>query len=119
MYNTLKQLKIIQQLGKEAPQNQCIRSQLNAPIFKCLLALTLNYTKHSVDQVRHLLYTLLEQLTAQKQKSLLHLATPQTSEVAPFLPPTNAEFTLVLDLDETLIHYVDEGEGHFLIRPGC
>jgi CTD small phosphatase-like protein 2 len=26
----------------------------------------------------------------------------------------------VLDLDETLIHYVEVGdEGHFLVRPGC
>ena len=28
-------------------------------------------------------------------------------------------FTLVLDLDETLIHYIDVGEGQFLIRPGA
>ena len=26
----------------------------------------------------------------------------------------------MLDLDETLIHYVEVGdEGHFLVRPGC
>ena len=33
------------------------------------------------------------------------------------------KYTLVLDLDETLIHYVDkgdaEGESYFLIRPFC
>lgn len=43
----------------------------------------------------------------------------------PFLPPlTNGkEYTLVLDLDETLIHFDcgednDEG-GYYLIRPNC
>ncbi len=30
------------------------------------------------------------------------------------------EYTLVLDLDETLVHYFEIGtEGHFLVRPGC
>jgi len=43
----------------------------------------------------------------------------------PFLPPLTEEekettYTLVLDLDETLVHYFDLGpESHFLIRPGC
>ena len=51
----------------------------------------------------------------------------------PYLPALKAEleFTLVLDLDETLIHYIEMsmpmsdddndhgGGGHFLIRPGA
>jgi len=41
----------------------------------------------------------------------------------PFLPPIKSfyEYTLVLDLDETLIHYfmVNESEGTFVVRPGC
>ena len=43
----------------------------------------------------------------------------------PFLPPLSPEeqestYTLVLDLDETLVHYFDMGpDSHFLIRPGC
>ena len=40
----------------------------------------------------------------------------------PYLPEAkNKEaYTLVLDLDETLVHYYeDRGEGKFRIRPGC
>ena len=42
----------------------------------------------------------------------------------PFLPPLNEQdgqvYTLVLDLDETLIHNVDYGQdSFFLVRPGC
>lgn len=39
----------------------------------------------------------------------------------PFLPPTSKKFTLVLDLDETLVHLVDneEEEGSYCyFRPG-
>lgn len=37
----------------------------------------------------------------------------------PYLPqlPPNKEYTLVLDLDETLIHYRDDEE-YYLVRPG-
>lgn len=58
---------------------------------------------------------------------LLHLP-PQHEEEklveveAPYLPPmkVDKEFTLVLDLDETLIHYVEAEEGHELrVRPGA
>lgn len=40
---------------------------------------------------------------------------------SPFLPICkNKVFTLVLDLDETLVHYYEsDGEGNFLVRPGC
>ena len=38
----------------------------------------------------------------------------------PFLPPSEHEYTLVLDLDETLIHNVEYGQdSFFLVRPGC
>jgi len=41
---------------------------------------------------------------------------------APYLSPVKdpLTYTLVLDLDETLVHYFEIGtEGHFLVRPGC
>lgn len=42
---------------------------------------------------------------------------------APFItvpPPSDKPYTLVLDLDETLIHFVDNGhESYYLKRPGC
>jgi TFIIF-interacting CTD phosphatase-like protein len=39
----------------------------------------------------------------------------------PFLNPKPIKpYTLVLDLDETLVHYVEEGDNAFIqIRPGC
>lgn len=41
----------------------------------------------------------------------------------PFLPPktdSDSKYTLVLDLDETLIHYVENGsDSYFLLRPYC
>jgi TFIIF-interacting CTD phosphatases, including NLI-interacting factor len=38
----------------------------------------------------------------------------------PYLQPTNREYSLILDLDETLVHYVDNGtESRLNVRPGC
>lgn len=38
----------------------------------------------------------------------------------PFLGPSTMPYTLVLDLDETLVHYVDNGpESRLNVRPGC
>ena len=40
----------------------------------------------------------------------------------PYLPEAKDPncYTLVLDLDETLVHYYEQGgEGNFRIRPGC
>ena len=46
---------------------------------------------------------------------------PLKQPEAPYLPPIEGkEYCLVLDLDETLVHYFEVGsEGTFLVRPGC
>eukprot|EP00350_Pseudokeronopsis_sp_OXSARD2_P000629 CAMPEP_0170540352 /NCGR_PEP_ID=MMETSP0211-20121228/357_1 /TAXON_ID=311385 /ORGANISM="Pseudokeronopsis sp., Strain OXSARD2" /LENGTH=152 /DNA_ID=CAMNT_0010842717 /DNA_START=1804 /DNA_END=2262 /DNA_ORIENTATION=- len=48
---------------------------------------------------------------------------PLPAVEAPYLKPLeknkDTTYTLVLDLDETLVHYFEIGnEGHFLVRPG-
>ena len=47
---------------------------------------------------------------------------PLVTPDAPYLPEIadGKEYCLVLDLDETLVHYFEVGsEGTFLVRPGC
>ena len=120
-----------------------IKTDLNKKVIQCVLGLVKNISKHSVTQVRGLLFKLLEHLTLLKQvkkdqsgKAIHQSANIiDSSEVAssaatkpepPFLPPIAGEkiFTLVLDLDETLIHFIElpvesSSGGHFLIRPGA
>lgn len=45
---------------------------------------------------------------------------PELPQV-PYLPPlVDYEYSLILDLDETLVHYVDNGvDGYLNIRPNC
>ncbi len=68
-----------------------------------------------------MLYKLLEVVTVRKNSLIVLKQDVEvlTSEEPPFLPTASKPFTLVLDLDETLIHYIDVGEGSFLIRPGA
>ena len=47
---------------------------------------------------------------------------PLQTPPAPYLPEQTEDrgYCLVLDLDETLVHYFEVGsEGTFLVRPGC
>lgn len=46
---------------------------------------------------------------------------PLPTPEAPYLPKmVDRNYCLVLDLDETLVHYFEVGnEGTFLVRPGC
>ena len=67
-----------------------------------------------------------EKTSAQKTSSgamTLNLAPGMEIPKSPFLPEKpmdEKEYTLVLDLDETLIHFVDEpNNNHFLTRPGA
>ena len=48
------------------------------------------------------------------------MRTPFENEDPPkkILPETKHEYTLVLDLDETLVHFVAK-EKKFKLRPGC
>eukprot|EP00347_Sterkiella_histriomuscorum_P018948 403343543 len=94
-----------------------------------------NIWAHSLE----LLFSLLEKFTTgllQKQNQIIN----QKSNIVdnqdendylpvvypPYLPPLSLRqqdktYTLVLDLDETLIHYFEMGAegGHFLVRPGA
>lgn len=88
-------------------------------------------------QIRDLLFQMLERFTShllQKDGIKLgqqqsHLSDDSFDSLPvvhpPFLPKLSSSeeestYTLVLDLDETLIHYFEMGSegGHFLIRPG-
>lgn len=45
---------------------------------------------------------------------------PLVTPDAPYLTDNYTGYCLVLDLDETLVHYFEVGsEGTFLVRPGC
>ena len=58
--------------------------------------------------------------TASNKTDLLasHPHNPYGKPEAPFLPMTSKKYTLVLDLDETLVHYEDNGVlGQFYLRP--
>lgn len=72
----------------------------------------------------------ISEITVPKAKGLLGdvlalgtlLDEQSTSSADPeaLLPPTSARYTLVLDLDETLVHYVEVGdEAEVLVRPYC
>lgn len=92
-------------------------------------------TKLIVTPVNQVIYSVLESLdnlTVHKARLMLERVQIDTPFVplaetilkvvpAPYLPPlTEEKYTLVLDLDETLIHYMEIGnEGRLFVRPNC
>ena len=57
---------LLKMISKDIPKNEHLRTELNKPVFKCILALARNISKHSLDQVRKLMFNLLEDLTLKK-----------------------------------------------------
>ena len=77
-----------------------------------------NSYRLTLDNVKINLFNLKNMLTYSSENtttSFVHINLP-----GPFLPPINNkyEYTLVLDLDETIIHCIDQQEITPLIRPG-
>ena len=69
--------------------------------------------QEKLDDVLFVLYSFHQVMMEAENRDLPQ---PET----PYLPPTEREYTLVLDLDETLIHTKEiNGSPHFLIRPYC
>jgi len=79
-----------------------------------------------VLQVREALKEKVRQETEQDPQTLnttesMDFETDLPLVEAPYLPSVGeGTYTLVLDLDETLVHYIEEGNtGRYLVRPGC
>ena len=58
---------MLKSLSKDTPENKNFRTDLNKPVFKCVLGFARAIDKHSLTQVRQLLFNLLETLTIEKQ----------------------------------------------------
>jgi Dullard-like phosphatase family protein len=78
-------------------------------VLKCLFCPTYSRARHIVESALLGLSNLVD--------------IPEEAPVlpsAPYLPATDKALTLILDLDETLVHYVENGsESHLNVRPGC
>lgn len=61
--NNDKVSHLLRQLCSESPATEAMRTALNSPVFLCVLGVARNLHKHSVMQVRTLLFKLLEKLT--------------------------------------------------------
>ena len=51
-YCTGESVKLLKSIAKDLPENQHFRTELNKPVFKCVLGFARNIDKHSVQQVR-------------------------------------------------------------------
>ena len=87
-------------------------------IFSIFNEILNNLYRLTLDNVKNNLFNLKNMLIYSSENtstSFVHVNLP-----GPFLPPINKkyEYTLVLDLDETIIHCIDQQEITPLIRPG-
>ena len=103
------------------------------PLYSVINRTLKNLEQYSIGQVRNNIIKASEEIEKFKQYANLPplygvggtaiggyepLVTPDP----PYLPEITkeSEYCLVLDLDETLVHYFEVGsEGTFLVRPGC
>lgn len=103
------------------------------PLYSVINRTMKNLEQYSIGQVRNNIIKASEEIEKFKQYANLPplygvggtaiggyepLVTPDP----PYLPEITKEreYCLVLDLDETLVHYFEVGsEGTFLVRPGC
>ena len=102
------------------------------PLYQVINRTLKNVESYSISQVRNNIIKASEEIEKFKQYANLPplygvggtaiggyepLQTPDP----PYLPEIEGkEYCLVLDLDETLVHYFEVGsEGTFLVRPGC
>jgi CTD small phosphatase-like protein 2 len=72
-----------------------------------------------IEKVRSVMQQALDTVALQGVGGQISSAEEQVTSV-PFLPPLKSDkYTLVLDLDETLVHYYEtEQRGQYVIRPG-
>ena len=61
-----KQVSLLKSICRDSPDNSHYRTLLNKPVFKCVNSFARVIDKHSVAQVRQLLFNLLETLTLEK-----------------------------------------------------
>mmetsp|Transcript_32557 Transcript_32557/g.56339 ORF Transcript_32557/g.56339 Transcript_32557/m.56339 type:complete len:330 (-) Transcript_32557:3-992(-) len=87
---------------------------VSGPVKAVVLEVLAEFSEITVPKAKRLLEDVKSLGTLEDEQS--------TSSADPefLLPPTTARYTLVLDLDETLVHYVEVGdEAEVLVRPFC
>jgi len=108
--------------------NSFLKSGFLSPISNATSQLLLQSDRIAFPQFNRIIYENLLFSTIKKEEKstnnydINYKINPATSNTSPFLPPIDKkyEYTLVLDLDETLIHYFYTSTGGiFLMRPGC